>query len=418
MKNAIIAFISKNRKSMKKIIAFISRNYRKFLLWCGITILVILSITSIVFMIKAIHLSPNDPIFVHVAGNAAKLEVIKLIGWGMSGLIAILSVIGLLQRSAALDKQNDTNEKNYLQQAEALKKQHETNEKGHAQERFKAATEHLGNERVSMRITAFYEFYRLAKIESEPDLREHVFDILCAHLRKTTEYENGQEKEKDSGIPELAESKPTEEVQSLLKILFKPYKDNFIFVNMIADLEEVYLQKANLQNANLQNANLQNADLQKANLQDANLQNAYLQNAYLRLANLSMANLSMANLRLANLQEANLEGANLEGANLGGAHLQNAHLQKADLQKAYLQGADLQEANLEGVNLEGANLKVADLQKANLQGATIDRKTIMPHNWETMVEKNDDYNTGVLVVDEQGKIIGVFNPQSPTFYSQ
>ncbi len=221
-------------------------------------------------------LPPAEHIYMYFTGTKAKFEILKFIGWGMSGLIATLGVVGLLRRAAALDKQN------------------EMTEKGHIQERFKSATEHLGNQQDSVRIAAFNEFYHVAK--TEPDLRTTIFNILCAHLRQATNNKNCQKKGKESDIAQseeikltdeesgTAESeriKPTEEVQSLLNILFKPHKGNLIFDD-VASIKRANLQGANLRHANLQNAQLQKANMQKTYLPEANLQGAKLQDVNLQ----------------------------------------------------------------------------------------------------------------------------------------
>ncbi len=276
-----------------------------------------------------------------------KPELIKLIGLGMSGIIATLGVVGLLRRAASLDEQN------------------KLTEKGHVHERFKAATEHIGNEKsISARIASFNEFYHIAEIEL--DLRKTSFDILCAHLRQTTKHEDYK-----------SNLKPTEEMQSLLDILFKPKNKNIlIFSGLDANLAEANLQGADLQKANLQDAkmkgvNLQGADLEDANLEDANLEGANLQKADMLNANLQSANLQGANLQSAKIQSANLQTANLEDANLQDANLQNADLQSANLQDAELQYADLEDVNLEDANMEDANLEYAKMQDANLQSANL-----------------------------------------------
>ncbi len=232
---------------------------RKFLLR-GIAILLILLSLLFLIMLLVMIVPFADHIFMHFTGTETKLELIKLIGWGMSGIIATLVVFGLFQRAAALEGQN------------------KIAGRGHVQERFKVAIEHLSNENTSIRIASFYEFYRLAKAETY--LQKAILDILCVYLRQITKNEDYQKKQ----------IKPTEEVQILLNVLFKPNdKGKFIFIDKSADLEEVYLQGTNLQHADLRYANLQGAQLQNAQLQETKLQNA-------------------------NLQGVNLQGANLQGA--------------------------------------------------------------------------------------------------------
>ncbi len=200
-------------------------------------------------------------------GENDKPELIKLIGLGISGIIATLGVVGLLRRAAALDEQN------------------KLTEKGHIHERFKAAAEHLGSRRISMRIAAFNEFYRLADLNPEPGLRPTIFGILCAHLRKTTKDKKYKPEKRTSDIDESEIIKPTEEVQNLLNVLFKKHnKDTFIFDDSIATLKHVNLQGANLYDANLKNARLQEANLKNARLQEANLEEAKLQGASLKNA--------------------------------------------------------------------------------------------------------------------------------------
>ncbi len=321
---------------------FAAIDNRKFLLW-GIVVLVAVLIT-------VMAIPPDTPIFIYISGQKNKLELIKFVGWGITGLIAIFGVIGLLQRATALDQQN------------------EMMEKGHIQERFNAATTHLGNDRVSVRIAAFYDFCRLATIESEPDLRKHIFDILCAHLRQTTKHKDYALEFLDN--KETTEIKPTEEVQSLLNILFK---DNFLFDGLVANLEETNLQGADLQNANLRKANLRKANLQKAHLRKANLQKA----------DITDANLQEAKMWLVDLQKANLQKANLHKTEILYADLRGAHL--------CLKIPEMKFSPEESRN--------ANLQKAILFGSKINQDTIMPNDWKNVVGTYN-YKIGVEFVDD------------------
>ncbi len=308
------------------VIALFTKENRKLLLWGIVVLLAVILIAVMIF-------SSVECFFMSLTGIKTKPELIKLIGWGISGLIAILGVMALFQRAAALDKQN------------------EMTEESHIQERFNKATEHLGHASMSVRIAAFNAFCHL--VEIKPDWRKTIFDILCAHLRQTTN-ENYQKKEQDSETQKPTEIKPTEEVQSLLDVLFK---DSSIFNGMIA----------NLSRANLRGADLRKADLRKANLQNTNLLNARLQ-----------------------------------GANLLNAKLQKANLQKAKLQKANLQNAKLQKANLQKANLQGANL-----HEANLWGATIGEDTKVPDDWKDMVKKHKDGKADAVLVNTEGEFLNI-----------
>ncbi len=304
---------------------------------------------SLILLIGVMLLPPVEYIFMYLTGTSGKLELIQLIGWGMSGIIAVFVAFGLLQRAAALDKQN------------------KISEKGQVHERFKTATDHLGSEHVLVRIASFNEFYHIAEIE--PDLRKTIFNILFAHLLQTIKDKNYQ---KDA--TESEKMKPTDEVQSLLDILFKPHKNNLIFGSMNLNLEGVNLQGADLKGINLQGADLKQVNLQNANLEKANLHGACLQGANLRKVDLLDANMSRANLWDANLQEAGMHRADLCGAKLQGA----------DLERAFLQNADLRWAELEDVKLTNV---------------MINKKTTMPDNWENIVKRDKNGDTGVVFVD-------------------
>ncbi len=405
-----------------------------------------------ILLVKATHLDTS--IFIYLTGEKSKLELIKLIGWGISGVIAILGVMALFYRAETLDKQNETIKKGYDKQAAASDKQNKIIRDGQRHERIKTANERLASKDTLVRIASFNDFYYLASIEL--DLRRYILNILCEHLQQIIKDKNNR---KDINAHEKIE--PTNEEQRLLNILFK---NDSVFDSNYANLAGINLQNVNLQGANLQGANLQDAELEDANLQSANLQSANLQNAKLRSANLRSANLQGANflgadlqvahLQNANMQDvelhnaklrsANLRGANLQKANMLCAHLENANLEKANLQKADLQGAKLKEVNLQGAELQEADLKRADLQDASLQGAKlqevnlqaaklhradlqwaelqgadlrgadlqgaklqrayltgaiINKNTIMPDNWENIVERDNDGKTGVIEED-------------------
>ncbi len=341
--------MSDDQSKIEKVYLWI-KEYISIILSCGIAILFCL-------FILVMLLPSAKCIYMYFTGITTKSELLEFIGWGMGGFIATLGAVGLLRRAAELSEQN------------------KLTEKGHVHERFKAATEHLGNEKSdSVRIASFNEFYRLAEITAEmteeKGLRETIFDILCAHLRQTTKDEDYKNN-----------PKPTEEVQSLLDILFKPKNKNIlIFSGLEANLAEANLQGANLQGANLQEAHLQNAHLQNANLQGVNLQGAHLQNANLQGANLQGAHLQGAHLQKVNLQNANLQYAKMQKVNLQLAYLQKANLQEANMQEANLKEADMQEADMQKANLKEADMQYANLQYANLQKANLQKANLQNAN--------------------------------------
>ena len=276
----------------------------------------------------------------------AKYEALKFLGISMGGILIALQALMSYKRAKAMEETAKS-------QADAVLK----TEQGQRQDRLKNAIEHLGHKSDSVRLGGAYELFHLAKDtldeEKKENLGQTVLDILCAHIRRTTSKSKYREKHK---------SKPSEEIQSLLTLLFvqeyKVFKDCHInlqgsWLNGV-NLEEARLKKAVLTEAHLQGADFTGADLQMATLIEVNLQGA---------------SLSATNLQEALLREARLQGAWLSFGRLQGAWLRGAQLQGATLRETQLQGATLDKAQLQGAWLRGAQLQEATLDKADLRGA-------------------------------------------------
>ena len=199
-----------------------------------------------------------------------KREIIKMIGLGIGGALAVIGTVVLNRRADAMAKSAAAMAKS----AAATVKNNELIEKGHIDERFKAAIESLGHAAASVRIAAFHQFYNLAKGSLDKDFVKSIFDILCSHLRQITsddDYRNGK-----------GQDKPTEECQSLLDVLFKNPQN--IFSGVEAQLRGVHLVGANFWKANLHGvvfsgANLRGADFWKSELNHAIFADAKLQGA-------------------------------------------------------------------------------------------------------------------------------------------
>ena len=273
-----------------------------------------------------------------------KYEVLKFLGIGMGGILVALQALMSYKRAKAME---DTAQA----QADAVLK----TEQGQRQDRLKNAIEHLGHESDSVRLGGAYELFHLA--QDTEDLCQTVLDILCAHIRRTTgeiEYR------------ETHKSKPSEEIQSLLTLLFVQEHEVFrgCHINLQGswlngvNLKEARLKKAVLTETHLQGANLARADLQMANLIEARLQGATLDGAQLQEALLREAQLQGAFLFWAQLQEALLRGAQLQGATLNTTNLQGATLDGAQLQGAFLPEARLQGADLARADLRGAQSQI------------------------------------------------------------
>ena len=290
-----------------------------------------------------------------------KYKVLQTIGVCITGVLLALQAVAANKRAKGINI-------SVGKQADATK----NTEKGQRQERLKNATEHLGHERDSVRMGGVHELFHLAK-ETE-DLRETALDILCAHVRQMTR-ENDYQTEH--------EKKPSEEIQSLLTLLFVQ-KDG-VFKGCPINLQGSYLNGAKLSKARLQGANLKEAKLQKADLSEAQLKGADLSQAQsketnLKKAQLQGADLSQAQSQEANLKEAQLQKAVLMKAKLQGADLSQAQLQEADLSQAQFQEANLKEAQLQKAVLMEAKLQGADLSQAQLQEADLTHAQLQKAN--------------------------------------
>ena len=278
----------------------------------------------------------------------AKYEALKFLGISMGSILVALQALMSYKRAKAME---DTAKS----QADAVLK----TEQGQRQDRLKNAIEHLGDKSDSVRLGGAYELFHLA--QDTEDLRQTVLDILCAHIRRTTS---------ESEYRETHKSKPSEEIQSLLTLLFvqkhEVFKDCHINLQGSwlngADLKEARLWKARLKQVYLQGTELDRAYLQRANfvkahLEEASLRKAQLQNADLQFTRLQGATLTRALLQGTTLDRTQLQGALLVETQLQGAFLLDTRLQGAALNRAQLQGALLVETQLQGATLQGARLQ-------------------------------------------------------------
>ena len=219
-----------------------------------------------------------------------KYKTLRFLGIGMGGVLVALQAVMSYRRAKAMEDAAQA-------QAKAVSK----TEQGQRQERLKNAIEHLGNGKGSVRLGGAYELFHLAQDTRE--LRQTVLDILCAHIRQTTSGDEYRGK---------YEAKPSEEVQSMLTLLF--VQEHEVFKNC---------------HINLQGSWLNGADLRRARLAGANMNGAYLRWAVLEYAQLQGAHLGYARLQGAALRDAQLQGAALKDARLQGAALKDARLQGA-----------------------------------------------------------------------------------------
>lgn len=312
---------------------------------CSLLVLLLAVFITVIFSENLCWISPY-------LGLTEKNKILTFLGIGMGGILLALQAVIANRRAKAMENA-----------AKEQAKANENTERGQRQERLKNAIEHLGNVSDSVRLGGAYELFHLA--QDTKDLRQTVMDILCAHIRQTTGESEYQEKHP---------SKPSEEVQSLLTLLF--VQEYTVFKGCHVNLQGSWLNGADLQRAYLKNAvltqaHLYEADLSEASLQLADLRGTHLEKAVLKKAHLQGVDLNEARLHEASLVEAHLHGANLYSADLRSADLAKVHLLGARLLAARLQGAFLDHAQLQGADLSQARLEAAKLLCAHLQGAIL-----------------------------------------------
>ena len=260
-------------------------------------------------------------------GLSEKNSSLRFLGLSMGGILIALQALMSYKRAKAMEDAAKAQAKATSEQAKA----NLHTEEGLRQERLKNAIEHFEHVSDTVRLGGAYELFNLAQ-ENE-DFQKPVFDILCAHIRRTTGEKTYQK---------LHESKPSPEIQSLLTLLFVEQHD--AFKGLRPNLRGSFLNGANLISARLGNASLIGAFLQRVFLYRAFLQGANFMNA-----NLIEAGLSSALMRGTVLIETSLQGANFVDTCLQGAILENTNLQGAQLKGTRLQGVTT-------VNFEKAKL--------------------------------------------------------------
>lgn len=310
-------------------------------------------------------------------GVASKRDLLTFLAVGMGGFLVALQAVMSYKRAKAME---DT--------ARAQVKANEHTETGQRQERLRSAIEHLGHTSESVRLGGAYELLDIARDAAH--LREPAFEILCAHIRRTTSTETYRE---------LHHTKPSEEVQSLLTLLF--VREHSLFSEFRADLQDSWLRGARLRRARLSHCDLtgavlESADLTEASLEDAflistNLRHAVLDDADLRRGFFLGANFRSAYLSFAKAQRADFTDVTARGADFTGADMQEADFSDADLRFAdmaltglqlasftdsRLQGVDFSEAEMQGTDFRRAQMQGVNLFRAGMQGASFE-KTIM-----------------------------------------
>ena len=262
-------------------------------------------------------------------GISEKRELMTFLGIGIGGLLVGLQSLMAYKRAKAMEET-----------ARAQVTANQNVEAGQRQQRLRDAIEHLGHKSDSVRLGAAYELLHLAK-ETE-EFRETVLKILCSHIRSTT---------REHAYQELHPTSPSEEVQTLLALLFVDNPQTFGSIG--AELQGCWLNGANLERASLRSATLSYASLHNAQLTSVDLRDGALVDAQLQGIVAPYAQLDGSDMSGAQLQHSLLVGSTMRGSNLHRAQLQLAHLSGVGLQGALLSSTQMQEADGSDIRMHG-----------------------------------------------------------------
>ena len=343
MRGIILRLAANERRRLVKALQSILRRMRQHPVQAALVVM--LAVLLVVFL--DILFSDRPTWAYRLFGVEEKFRILEFVGVAMGGMLLAVGAAIAHRRAKAMERAAKA-------QAEAAKAHAEANkgaEDGRRQERLKNAIEHLGHASDSVRLGGAYELFHLAK--DTEDLRQTVLDILCAYIRRTTGEGEYRDKYK---------SKPSEEIQSLLTLLF--VQDHEVFRSYRINLQGSWLAGSNLVQAFLLGADLSMAYLQRSDLSGGRLQEAYLFGARMQRSHLCRACLQGTDLSMAELQ-----GSNLFGAQMQGVKLYKTQMQEAILSDASLQGAVSQLAPMSSF---GHHIRMGIGQKSDLSKATFE----------------------------------------------
>lgn len=433
---------------------------RKILSDHGILFAIILSI--IIFIINCMVLDVTALFFQKEDAGKSLFNVyagtLGLIAFCATAFVAYVRFAGYLQAQ----KQFDFSQKQFYETQ--IQKLNEEIEK-----RFQEGIKLLGNDNESVRLGGIYILWEIIKdaakaipyLEAKHDahirnfknfdkinenneaeingykkaytLHKQILDILCAHVRTTTnskeylfeyypsiakerfprQFKEVFEESEDNNLKKIDE-KPSNEIQTLLNLLLKtPIEIQLIDHNMRDDAERDSIctrilgfelnfdysifkgadfSKAHFERFSCLYVDFRNTNCMQAHFEGANCQHAYFNNAnccqaYFNDANCMYAyfkgvdsNFVFASFKNANCMLANFEGTSCErsdfsGANCVKAYFDNArcieaHFEGTHCELATFKGAICKEVSFVGANCENACFDSADCEKANFDGAT------------------------------------------------
>jgi uncharacterized protein YjbI with pentapeptide repeats len=273
----------------------------------------------------------------------AKGEFLKTILQICGGIVIVL---GAYQSLKIVDSMNDNNK---------------LVEKGNIAERFKNAITMLENKNSNTCLGGIYSLDNIAKDNIE--YREQVFNILVSFINNKT---------KDIGcwieipVPQRFQSKPSIEVQTVIKVLFS--KDKNLYRNLSGDFKDAKLYGGNYDVINFSNCSFTNVEFQ----------NSSFRKTFFVDSNINKTNYTYSQIINADFTGSNIYKSILECCFFTFSHFTASRIQQTSFICSNINGADFQGSLLQKCNFDGARLSYFrdeankfSFNAANVNGATI-----------------------------------------------
>jgi uncharacterized protein YjbI with pentapeptide repeats len=244
--------------------------------------------------------------------------------------------------------------------------------------RFSSGVELLGNPNESARIGGAYNLYFLAE-EFPDEYLNPVCNILCAHIRTITNDKYYQEKHIE---------KPSNEIQTILDLLFYPKNDRLIFNDCFKDLQGTFLNGTSLEYSTLNYVKLVSAKLSNVNFSEAKLDTVYFH--YAEFNNTHFSNSELNNI---SFSSSKLDSVSFYEARFNDVYFGLAKLNSVDFYHTELNDIQFYDAELNNVNFSGQELPYG----AKLNNTTFNRAKLSHIDFGGAKLRNIDFSEAILI---------------------
>jgi len=234
--------------------------------------------------------------------------------------------------------------------------------------RFSSGVELLGNQNESARIGGAYNLYFLAS--ENPEYVEPVCEILCAHLRTITGKKEYREK---------YDEKSSNEIQTILDLLFKEKNGKLIFDKCKKNLRGVYFNGINLREATLSHVDFRvETILNDVDFADATLSHVDFAWGDNTLSNVAFfdATLSHVRFRQVSLNSVYFSEATLSGVEFSGVEFSSVSFYKSTLSEIKFWGGILSDVSFWDATLNNVDFSNAKFENhIDFRGTPLEGKT-------------------------------------------